>query len=130
MIELEVQFQVVVASVFLGMVFTNFYTFIDIILSKSKIIRVILELSYFLSITIFYYYIIFILNNGKLSIYMPVCLALGYYLHMKFYDKYFSCLYKYWFLKIHSIIEKKKDRCKKIWKGLMKLKINKVKSTE
>lgn len=119
MIELEVQFQIVFLSIIFGMVATNLYKFIDIILGKSKVFRLFIELCFFLTISVFYYYFIFIINNGILSIYMPVCLLGGYYIHMRFYDKYFSCVYEYLFSKFHSIIEKKRDRWKRRWKELM-----------
>ena len=90
MIELETQFQIVISSIIFGMVFTNVYKFIDIMLGKSKVFRVIIELCFFLSCSLLYYYLTFIINKGILSIYMPVCLAFGYYIHMRFYDKYFS----------------------------------------
>lgn len=130
MIELEVQFQIVVVSIVFGMVFTNLYTFLDIFLGKSKVFRSMIELCFFLIVSILYYMLIYKINKGMLSIYMPVCLGLGYFLHMRFYDKHFSCLYKYLFSLTCSIINKKKDRWKKKWKGLITKKIKKEKSTE
>lgn len=130
MIELEVQFQIVVVSVVFGMICTNLYTFLNIWLGKSKVFRSMCELCFFLSISSVYYYIVFKINKGILSIYMPICLFVGYYLHMRFYDKYFSCFYQYLFSSFHSIIIKRKERCKRVWKGLMCKITKKAKSTE
>ena len=130
MIELETQFQLCISSIVFSMFFTNIYTFIDIIFSRIKILKGVLVMISFICATLIYYYLLFIINKGKLTIYIPLFLLSGYYLHMKFYDKYFSCLYQYLFLKIHSIIIKNRERCKRVWKELMKKKIKKVKSTE
>lgn len=126
-LELEVQFQLVITSVIFMMIFTNIYTFIDIVLRKIKIVLIPL---YFLFSSILYYFIIYKISDGVLSIYLPVCLIIGYYLHMKFYDKYFSCVYNYLFSKLSSIINIRKDRCKK-WIGQhLKRKKRKEKLTE
>ena len=126
-LELEVQFQLVITSVIFMMIFTNMYTFIDIVLRKIKIVLIPL---YFLFSSILYYFIIYKISDGVLSIYLPVCLIIGYYLHMKFYDKYFSCVYNYLFSKLSSIINIRKDRCKK-WIGQhLKRKKRKEKLTE
>jgi hypothetical protein len=117
MIELEVQFKLIGLSVLFAMVFTNLYTLVDIGLRKSKIVRFFVMTSYFALASIFYYYIIYKISKGMLSIYLPVSLGVGYYLHMRFYDKYFSCIYNYWFSRISSIIKTRKDRCKKRWIG-------------
>ena len=126
-LELEVQFQLVITSVIFMMIFTNIYTFIDIVLRKIKIVLIPL---YFLFSSILYYFIIYKISDGVLSIYLPVCLIIGYYLHMKFYDKYFSCVYNYLFSKLSSIINIRKDRCRK-WIGQhLKKKKRKEKLTE
>ena len=130
MIELEVQFQIVIVSVVFGMIFTNLYSFIDIMLNKSKVFRGLIELCFFLSGAIGYYSIIYIINNGALSVYMPVCLLFGRYLHKRFYDKYFSSLYKYIFSRFHSIIEKRKRKWRLLWKELTTKKTKEEKSTE
>ena len=130
MIELEVQFKLVISSIVFAMVFTNLYTFFDIGLRRSKVLRFIVINSYFVSSTVIYYFLIYTINQGILNVYLPISLIVGYYLHMKFYDKYFSCLYKYLFSKIHSIIDKRKEKCCKIWKELIKKRIKKAKSTE
>ena len=130
MIELEVQFQIVISSIIFGMVFTNLYTFIEIMFKKSKVFRSVLELCFFIAVSVLYYLMIFKINKGVLSVYMPICLILGYYLHMKFYDKHFSCLYDYMFNKVSSIIYKKKTRLVRAWKEVVVKKIKKEKSTE
>ena len=130
MIELEIQFQLVISCLILGMVFANLYSFIDIILGKSKVFRSVIELCFFAIITILFYYFIYRVNKGILNFYIPISLIGGVYLHKRFYDKHFSCLYEYWFSKIHSIIKSSKARCKSLWKGLLKKIIKKQKSTE
>ena len=130
MIELEVQFQVVIASIVFAMAATNLYTFIDILFKKSKVFRSFLELCFFIIVSVSYYALIYILNKGVLNVYMPICLIFGYYLHMKFYDKYFSCLYNYLFTRVSSIINKKKTRVVKVWKEVVAKIIKKEKLTE
>lgn len=130
MIELETQFQIVISSIVFGMVFTNLYTFFDIILGKSKVIRAIIELCFFLVSGVLYYYLIFVINKGVLNIYMPICLLMGYIVYKRYYDKYFSCLYKYLFSVFHSIIKNRKERCLKRWKELIVKITKKAKSTE
>ena len=127
MIELETQFQVVIATIVFSMVVSNLYSFFDIMLRKSKVLRFVIELCFFITCSCLYYALLFYLNGGVLNIYIPVCFILGYYLHNKFYDKYFSCLYYSLFSKIHSIIDDKKERCKKLWRGLMSKIIKKAK---
>ena len=115
-LELESQFLLVITSVILAMVATNAYTFINILFQKLEIIKSACCLCFFFSFTCIYYFCVYCISEGILSIYLPFCLILGYYLHMKFYDKYFSCLYDYLFFKISSIINSVKGRCKK-WIG-------------
>ncbi len=130
MIELETQFQLIVTSIVFGMVCTNIYTFIEIVLRKIYVFKTIIKLAFFMSASITYYYLIFIIDKGILNIYLPISLVAGYLLHMKFYDKYFSCRYEYLFSKINSIMDKKKARWKKLWRGLMKKKAKKEELTE
>lgn len=130
MIELEAQFKLIIVSVIFAMIATNFYTLLDILLRKSKVFRFIIELCFFLIMAGLYYFVIYKINDGILTIYIPMCLFFGYYLHMRFYDKHFSCLYKYLFLPIHSIIDKGKAKWYKLWKELIKKKSKKRQSTE
>ena len=130
MIELETQFQIVIISTVLGMVFTNLYTMFNILLRNSKVVRFVTELIYFCLASIFYYWIIYVVNDGILTIYMFVFLLVGYYIHMKFYDKHFSCLYKYLFSKIHCIIDIRREKWRRKWKEILLRKAKKQKSTE
>ena len=130
MIELETQFQIVSVGVLFGLFFTTLYKFIDIMLGKSKVFRAIIELCFFFTGAICYYYLIYIINRGILNVYMPAAILFGYYIYMRFYDKYFSCLYEYLFSRFNSIIKKKKDRWKKRWKELMSKIRKKEKSIE
>ena len=130
MIELEIQFKIVIASIVYGMFITNLYTFIDIILGKSKVFKGVSELCFFSISSGCYYLLMYKINMGVLSVYMPVCLLFGWFLHMKYYDKYFSCLYEYIFLKIHCIISKKRKKWQKRWKELIRKKTKEAKSIE
>ena len=130
MIELEVQFQIVIGSILFGLVATNIYTFIDIIFKKSKVLKGLIELCFFIIVSGGYYCFVYIINKGIFNVYMPASLLLGRYLHYRFYDKYFSCIYEYIFSKIHCIINIKKRKWRKIWKELIKKKTKEVKSTE
>lgn len=130
MIELEAQFKIVISSVVFSLCFSNIYRLIDVLLRNSKIFRFVLEISFFLFVSALYYLLVYKINKGILNVYMPISLIAGYYLYMRFYDKHFSCLYKYLFSKLHSIIDVRKDKCKKLWKELKKKKIKKVEQTE
>ena len=129
-LELETQFQLMITSIVYSMVITNLYTFIEIIFQKIRVLKSLAIFSLLVAASGLFYYFIYLISEGVLTIYLPVFLAAGYYLHMRFYDKYFSCLYKYLFLKLCSIIKKKKDRCKQIWKGLITKKAKEEESTE
>ena len=84
----------------------------------------------FLFASVGYYALIYKVNKGILSVYMPICLLIGWYLHMKYYDKHFSCVYEYLFLKIHCIISKKRRKWQEKWKELTKKKTKEAKSIE
>ena len=127
MIELEAQFQVIIATVIFSMIMCNLYSLFDILLRKSVVLRFFIEVLFFSFGAILYYYLLFYINNGILNIYIPVCFIVGYYLHNKFYDKYFSCLYSYLFNKFHCIIDKKRDGCKNRWRELVSKIIKKAK---
>lgn len=122
MIELEMQFQIVIASILFGLVASNIYSFINIMLQTSKVLKAISELCFFIIAAFFYYYLMYIINKGIFSIYMPLSILVGRYLHYKFYDKYFSCVYEYIFSKIHCIIKIQKGKWAKRWKELTKKK--------
>ena len=113
-LELEVQFQLVISSVIFAMIVMNIYTFISLF---KCFLKWGLTIGYFVLATCVYYFLIYKISDGVLSIYLPFCLILGYYLHMRYYDKYFSCLYEYLFSKISSIIRNVKGRCKRLWIG-------------
>lgn len=130
MIELEQQFKIIVCTILFAMIFTNLYTLFDIMLRKSKIIRFFTEAFFFSLSSVLYYFFVYKINKGILNVYLPIALCVGYYLHMRFYDKHFSCLYKYLFSKLHSIIDKGKAKGYKIWKELTKKKTKKAKLTE
>lgn len=130
MIELETQFLIVLSSVGFSWFFTGVYYLLDSLLRNSKVFRFFVELLFFSLVAILYYLLVYKVNNGLLNVYMIVSLMLGYYLYVKFYDKHFSCLYKYLFSKLHSIIDTRRDKCKRLWKELTKKKTKKAKSTE
>ena len=115
-LELETQFQLSIVSVVFSMIATNVYTFIEIIFKRLTIIKCMANILFFVIFSVLYYAIIYFISGGILSIYLIFFLILGYYLHMRFYDKYFSCWYDYLFLKISSIINNVKGRCSKRWK--------------
>lgn len=130
MIELETQFQIIFLSILFGIISAMIFSFLSTMLKNSKVIRAILELCFFPFFSIFYYYLIYLINNGVLSIYMPVFIILGIYLYKKFYDKHFSYVYDCLFKKVSSIIKIRKDRWRKLWKEVIIKKIKKPKSIE
>ena len=114
-LELEVQFQLAVVSVVFSLVFSVIYKWISIIFSRIKLVKGILVFFLFFSFAVLYYFVIYKISNGVITIYLPLFLGLGCYIYAKFYDKYFSCLFECQFLKISSIIEIRKERYKKKW---------------
>ena len=67
MIELEVQFKIVIISILFGMIFTNLYTLFDIMLRKSKVFRSIIELCFFIIGSSSYYFIIYKINKEDIQ---------------------------------------------------------------
>ena len=112
-LELEEQFKLVITSIVFAMMVTNLYTFIDIVFSKVKSLLFIFSVLFLSFSSIVYYVIIYSISHGVLSVYIPISLFIGYYIHMRFYDKYFSCLYNYLFCGLSSIINNIRGRWKK-----------------
>ena len=129
MIELESQVQMVAMSILFGMLFANLLSFILITFKEVHLLKSVMIFLLFNFSAVCYYCFLFQINNGILNVYLAIALIFGYYLHHKFYDKYFSCLYKYLFLKIHAKIETRKARIRE-WKERLKKKTRKEKLIE
>lgn len=126
-LELETQFQLSIISVVFSLFACMTYSFVTIVFKRSKLLKGIFVLAMFLLVTVLYYFSIYFISNGVLSIYIPIFLLFGYYIYYKFYDKYFSCVFEWVFFKISSIILSKKERFKKIW---IERKLKKMKEKE
>lgn len=116
---IEVQIQLIVMSIMFGFIFMIFYSFMNEIFYKSKF-RIIIELPFFLLSTIIYFYLLYIINDGFLNIYLILFIFIGVIIYYAFYYPYF--LYRY--VKIHKklilILNKhviiKIEKIRKKWK--------------
>ncbi len=112
------QFQVILFSLLFGMIFLACYdifnrTFYKI---RGKLVRFVLELIFFSVLSTIYFFILFLINDAILSIYMPLFLILGGFIYMKFLSFPLLCIYEkivgkieHKLSKIHLFFSKKKD---------------------
>ena len=77
--ELSKQFQVILASFLFGILFMIIYDFINRVTysKKGKIIRFIIELITFLSLSFLYFLIMLKISNNQLNIFLPLFIILG-----------------------------------------------------
>ena len=90
------QFQVILFSLLFGMIFLACYdifnrTFYKI---RGKLVRFVLELIFFSVLSTIYFFILFLINDAILSIYMPLFLILGGFIYMKFLSFPLLCIYE------------------------------------
>ena len=83
---------------------------------RGKLVRFVLELIFFSVLSTIYFFILFLINDAILSIYMPLFLILGGFIYMKFLSFPLLCIYEkivgkieHKLSKIHLFFSKKKD---------------------
>jgi hypothetical protein len=71
----------------MGMVFTFIWSFFNRIFYryKGKLIRLFFEVILFCVFGIIYYYLLFLINNGVLSIYLPLGILIGVVIYELYY---------------------------------------------
>lgn len=121
------QFQIILISYLFGMIFLACYdifnrTFYKL---KGKLVRFVFELIFFSVLVTIYYFVIFLINDGILSIYMPLFLIIGGLVYLKFVSSPLQCLYE----KIVGRIEQKLTKLHLFFLkkcNIMKLKLRKL----
>lgn len=91
---LLVQIQVAIFSFFFGAIFLLFFGFINRLFFKITFVKNILIIAYFLLMSIIYFYLLVLLNDGILRIYYPLFIILGAFMYQKFYAPYFLRFYE------------------------------------
>ena len=90
--ELSKQFQVILASFLFGILFMIIYDFINRVTysKKGKIIRFIIELITFLSLSFLYFLIMLKISNNQLNIFLPLFIILGIITYILFLQSFFQ----------------------------------------
>ena len=90
--ELSKQFQVILASFLFGILFVIIYDFINRATynKKGKIIRFIIELITFLSLSFIYYLIMLKISNNQLNIFLPLFIILGIIAYILLLQSFFQ----------------------------------------
>lgn len=93
---LSEQFQIIVFSFLFGIFFLACYHFFNAFLYKAKgtIFRLLLEILFFGSMVTIYFFILFLINDARMSIYLPIFFLLGCYIYYKYMSFPFLVLYE------------------------------------
>ena len=100
--ELSKQFQVILASFLFGILFMIVYDFINraIYHKKGKIIRFIIELITFISLSFLYFQIMLEISNNQLNIFLPLFIILGIITYILLLQSFFQHINEIIFNKI------------------------------
>jgi hypothetical protein len=87
MMTLNDQIQSFVYSILIGMVFTFIWSFFNRVFYKLKgtFRRLVFEAVLFSMFGVVYYYLLFLINNGVLNIYLPLGLLVGVVIYQLYY---------------------------------------------
>ena len=90
--ELSKQFQVILASFLFGILFMIIYDFINRVTysKKGKIIRFIIELITFLSLSFLYFLIMLKISNNQLNVFLPLFIILGIITYILLLQSFFQ----------------------------------------
>lgn len=90
--ELSKQFQVILASFLFGILFMIIYDFINraTYRKKGKIIRFIIELITFLSLSFLYFLIMLKISNNQLNIFLPLFIIIGIITYILLLQSFFQ----------------------------------------
>lgn len=94
MISLNTQVQIITFGIMYGFLTSIIYSFFNRLFYKKIITRFVLELPFFIFLTIIYFIVNIKINDGKINIYQPLWLLIGVLLYYKFYSKYFLPFYE------------------------------------
>ncbi len=105
-----IQFQIILASFFFGILFMILYDFVNRLLyfKKGKLIRLLLEIIFFLSMTLFFFFMMLKIANAKLNIFIPLFIVLGILFYIFTLQSYFQKTYQFVFHKFGIKIKQKK----------------------
>ena len=107
---LNVQFEVVLASLSFGVLFMILYDLFNLLLyrKKGKFSRLILEIIFMGTMTLFFFYIMLKIANANLNIFIPLFIFLGIAIYFFFLRYSFLSYYQYLYSKINLYIKRKK----------------------
>lgn len=100
--ELSKQFQIILTSFLFGILFMIIYDFINRVTynKKGKIIRFIIELITFLSLSFLYFLIMLKISNNQLNIFLPLFIILGIITYILLLQSFFQHVNEIFFNKI------------------------------
>lgn len=107
---LLVQFEVILSSYLFGIIFMIFYDFLNRLLynKKGKLIRFLIELIFFVLMSILFFIIMLKISNANLNIFIPLFLFLGILTYIFTIQYYFTFAYQKLFEYISLKIKKQK----------------------
>lgn len=96
---LNEQFQVIIVSILFGIIFMIFYEFVNKLTynKKGKIIRFIIELIYFLFMSLLFFIILLYINDAVFNIFIILFLFIGIIIYLLLFQIYFQKLYAFIF---------------------------------
>ena len=112
---LSQQFQIIIFSFLFGIFFLAVYDLFNRLFYKikGKFVRVVFELILFSLLSTIYFFILFIINDAVLTIYLPLSLIIGGLFYFKFLSFPLLTLYE-------SIIKKIKNRIRPYYLSISK----------
>ncbi len=107
---LLIQFQIILASFFFGIFFMIFYDFLNRLLyfKKGTLLRLILEIIFFSTMTLFFFLVMLKIANAKLNIFIPLFILLGIVVYVLTMQPYFQKVYQFIFYKFGTKIKQKR----------------------
>lgn len=93
---LSQQFQIIIFSFLFGIFFLASYQLFNTILYKLRgsLLRFVLEMIFFGILVVIYFFIIFFINDARLSIYLPIFIFFGALFYHKFFSYHLLVLYE------------------------------------
>ena len=105
-----VQFEVILASFFFGMIFMILFDLFNRLFyrKKGKLVRLIAEVLFFCLMALLFFYIMLKIANSRLNIFIPLFIIIGALIYIFYLQNYFLTAYQFVFNKIQNKIKQKK----------------------
>ena len=105
-----VQFEVILASFFFGMIFMILFDLFNRLFyrKKGKLVRLVAEVLFFCIMALLFFYIMLKIANARLNIFIPLFIIIGALIYIFYLQNYFLTAYQFVFNKIHNKIKQKK----------------------